>query len=107
MNKTIQTLFAQAMNEQLPKGTALEPLHTELAVEKALAQTVGLTSISRKQLRALVSLLEIRFHMLMSQLAISAVGPDSSQIQGRVREVSGLMAFFRHLLSAKEEIPNG
>lgn len=107
MSKSVKALFHLAMSEKLPRDDVeLEPLHTEAAIERALSQSEGLATMSRKQLRAMIALLEMRFHMLMAQLANSNSGVDIAQIQGRVRECTGMMAFLRHMLALKEETPN-
>ena len=106
MSRSMQALFQMAMAEKLPKEVELEPLHTEAAVEKALAQSKGLETMSRKQLRSMVALLEVRFHMLMSGLAAANSGVDIAQIQGRIRECTGMIAFLRHMLAMKEEGTN-
>jgi hypothetical protein len=106
VSKSVRALFQMAMAEKLPKEVELEPLHTEQAVERALTQAQGLETMSRKQLRSMVALLEVRFHMLMSQLAAANSGVDIAQTQGRIRENTGMMAFLRHMLSVKEESNN-
>ena len=99
----VRKMFNQAMKEELPSDSGLEPLFTEAAVEKAISQIEGLGTMSRKQLRSLIALHETRFHWLMSQLAVASSGVDIAQAQGRLRECTGLMAFYRHMLRAKEE----
>jgi hypothetical protein len=103
VSKSVKALFQMAMAEKLPNVAELEPLHTESAVEKALSQAQGLETMSRKQLRSMVALLEVRFHMLMSQLSSASSGVDIAQIQGRIRECTGIMAFLRHMLAMKED----
>jgi hypothetical protein len=41
--------------------------------------------------------------MLMSQLSSASSGVDIAQIQGRIRECTGIMAFLRHMLAMKED----
>ncbi len=106
MVNKVQSLFTQAMESKLPK-VDLEPLFTESAVDKALFQSQGLETMSRKQLRSLVSLMELRYHMLMSKLSKAAPGVEMVEVQGRLNESMGLMQFLRHLLFMKEEATNG
>lgn len=99
---TARVLFKYAMDEKLPREAPLEPLYSEIAVEKAVANIADLDSASRKQLRALIALLEVRYQKLAADLTMASNGIDMAHIQGRVKECVGYLAFFRHMLSMKE-----
>ncbi len=103
-NRKVASLFGTAMLGKIPEAVRAgwEPLLTDGLLDKATERIEGLGSMSRKQLRSLIALMEFRYYTLMTELSQADSGIGIAQVQGRLREVMGTLAFFRELLNHKE-----
>ena len=78
-----------------------EPTETQVAVDRLVKSLDGLHNIPKRQLRALIALLDLRILNYANALTAANDGATVSRLQGQVREASELMALFRTLLDRR------
>ena len=82
-------------------GKHKEPTDTQVAIDTLTKKVDGLHNIPKRQLRALIALLDLRVLSYSTALTQASDGASVARLQGQARECTELMALFRTLLDRR------
>lgn len=78
-----------------------EPTDTQLAIDALGKKIDALHNIPKRQLRAIIALLDLRVLTYSTGLTQATDGASVARLQGQARECTELMALFRTLLDRR------